>query len=402
MAVGDDTLEFIPTLPIEKMSLMVNDVVYSRWTSARVTLQIDSPFQEFQFSVSEPIDIFFDADNWHIHVGDAVRVYVGGWLVIDGFIDVREAFYDANQHGVMFYGRCYNSNAYESSVRMEGGEVQLQNATFTQIMDRALQGSGTAINAPDDNGTIFPNWTISFGETPWNVGERIKRYIPALRITAEPRGRVWEARASYLGSGGATFIEGNNILSARATIDARQRMAEVHTKGQRPNRDERPGGDHNVEGRAIDGTLSRTQLPRYTAIPIEDPASDKMAQGRAEHELVQRVEDIIHCQIKVYSWFENASGDDPSSWRLYWMYRQYIVSSPMLQMASSPLWSRQVVFEQSEAGSTTTLELASKHALFPYFAHRAPQQLGDPGPSSNIGGQGVPLSDVEQLFAPPE
>ena len=143
MAIGDDGLEFIPTLPAEKMSVVVNGIVYTRWTSARVTLQIDSPFQEFQFSASEPIDVFFDADSWHIRVGDAVKVYVAGWLVIDGFIDVRETFYDANQHGVMFYGRDYNANAYELSVRMEGGSVQMENATCTQIMDRCLQGTGT-------------------------------------------------------------------------------------------------------------------------------------------------------------------------------------------------------------------------------------------------------------------
>ena len=261
-------------------------------------------------------------------------------------------------------------------------------------MGRALEGSGTSISAPDDDGTIFPNFSIAFGETPWNVGERLKRYIPALRITADPRTRVWEARAMYLAPGGATFTEGVNILTARATIDARQWMEKAHTLGQRPNRDERKGGDHNVEGKATDPSLPSTAKPRYVAIPLEDPASDKMANGRAQHELVQRGEDIVHCQIKVYSWFENAGGDDPSQWRLFWIYRPYTVTSPMLQMTSNPLVSRQVVFEQSDAGSTTTIELASKNALFPYFAHRAPASLGTTGPDSNIGGQGVPQSEI--------
>ena len=83
-----------------------------------------------------------------------------------------------------------------------------------------------------------------------------------------------------------------------------------------------------------------------------------------------------------------------SQWRLFWIYRPYTVTSPMLQMTSNPLVSRQVVFEQSDAGSTTTIELASKNALFPYFAHRAPASLGTTGPDSNIGGQGVPQSEI--------
>ena len=253
----------------------------------------------------------------------------------------------------------------------------------------------------DDDGTIFPNFVISFGETPWNVGERIKRYIPALRITSDPRARVWEGRAMYLAAGGATFIEGVNILTARATIDARQWMKEAHAKGQRPNRNERKGGDHNVEGRAIDPTLPATAKPRYMGIPLEDPATDKMAAGRAAHEIVQRGEDIVHCQIKVYSWFEKAGGDDPSRWRLFWMYKPYTVTSPMLQMTNNELVARQVVFEQSDAGSTTTLELASKNALYPYFQHRQPRELGATTPGSNIGGQGVPQELIDQLFAPP-
>lgn len=384
----DDSLPFIPTDQKEKMALYVRGRLYDRWTSARVTLQVDVPFQEFQFSVSEPLDTHFDWDTWHIVVGDPVKVYVGGQMVIDGFIDIREAFYDANSHGVMFYGRSYNANAYESSVRMDGsGECQLINATFTQIMQRALQGTGTSISAPDDDGTIYPNFSISFGETPWNVAERLKRYIPALRVTCKSIERTWEARAAYLAGGGATFIEGENIKSARATIDARGWMAFAHSLGQQPNRDERSVSEANeVEGKAEDGSLPETAKPRYYALPLPDPANQKMAQGAASHELIKRGEDIVHCTVTVWSWFERGGG-------LFWIYKPYTVHSPMLGMDNNPLWARMVSFEQSDAGSTSTLELSSKSALFG-LGHETPAQLGSLGPGTNYAGQGVQVSSI--------
>lgn len=384
----DDSIPFIPTDQKEKMALYVRGRLYDRWTSARVTLLVDAPFQEFQFSVSEPIDTHFDWDSWHIVVGDPVKVLVGGQVAINGFIDIREAFYDANSHGVMFYGRTYPANAYESSVRMEGGECQLINATFTQIMQRALQGSGTSISAPDDDGTIFPNFSISFGETPWNVGERLKRYIPALRITCDALNNTWEARTAFRPAGGSTFIEGENIKSARATIDARMWMETVHSLGQNGNRDEysNPKEANEVECKAQDGSLPETAKPRYYGAPMPDPATKKMACGYANHELIKRGQDIVHCTITVYSWFER-SGER------FKPYGRYTVHSPMLGMDSNPLWARRVQYEQSEAGSTTTIELSSLLSQSS-AVHPPPSTLGSLGPGTNYAGQGVLLSSI--------
>jgi len=393
--VADATIPFITSTPrTERMALIVKGQVYDRWKSARVTLTVDSPFQEFQFSTSEAVDIYMDWDSWNIRTGDPCEVQVGGITVIRGLIDIREAFNDAYQHGVMFYGRDYNANAYESSVRLEEPSVNFINATFTEIMSRALQGSGTSIEASAEiDAIIFPNWAIGFGETPWNVGERLKRYIPGCRITSDPRRRVWQAQIMELGSGSASFVEGKNILSARAVIDSRHWMELVHVKQQRPARDEVSGKEAaEVEGKAVDGSLPETAKPRLLAVAAEDPGTQQTAQGRADHELLERGEDAVHCTIKVYSWWE-------SDGALYWIRNPYTVVSPMLGMDSSPLWARVVVFEQSEAGSTTTLELASKTALTPYWDRRQPINLGARGPNTNYGGQGVVLSAIDAAVA---
>jgi prophage tail gpP-like protein len=390
--VAEITNPFIPSAREEKMTLIVRGAAYDRWKSARVTLQMDSPFQEFQFSTSEPVDIHEDWDQWNIRTGDSCEVLVGGRPVIRGVIDMREAFYDAYQHGVMFYGRDYNCCAYESGVRMDTPSVNFVNATFTPIMSRALQGSGTSIQtvASEADSIVFPNWAIGFGETPWNVGERLKRYIPALRITSNPLQRVWMAETARLGSGGANFVEGKNILSARVLIDSRGWMPFVHVKQQRPARDEVSGQQAaEVDAKVYDNSLPVSAQDRYLPIAAEDPGTQQTAEGRGRHEIIKRGEDAVHCTIRVYTWWEQ-SGE------LYWIRKPYTVLSPMLGMDSSPLVARMVQFEQSEAGSTTTLELMSKNALSPYFEHRQPANLGARGPLTNYGGQGVPLSEIER------
>ena len=336
----------------EYATLVVGGVHYNQWKTVRVKMEVGQAWQEFQFSVAEPIDVHSDFGDWRIQVGDQCQIMLGGVTVIDGTVEVREGAYDANNHGVMFFGRSIGSHAADGSVHMREGN-QTITGTFTDIVSKALQGTCVSLLAPGDDGTVFPNFSINFGETPWHVAERLARFIPGLRVTDTGFGTWVAQRAENVESGGAIFVEGQNILEARATIDITRRFSFFDVRGQRANQqDESPSSTNEVEGYCSDPTVEGC---RWMCISAEEPSTEKMAFGRAQHELAYNAQEIVHADVKVYGWFASPG-------TLFNIRKQYGIYSPMLNL-NRTLWSRVVTFEQNEGGTFTTIELCTPESL---------------------------------------
>lgn len=382
----------MPFPPTEIAVLKVGGREYRNWKSVRVEKRFDMPYCTFQFSTAEPIDIIKSYEQWRIQPGAPATVYLGGQMAITGFIVIREAFYNAEEHEVMFFGQSIGKDATDTSVRVLDG--QQIDGTFTSIVTWALQGTGVSLSAPGDDGKIYPNFNIQQGETPWQVAERLARYQPGMRIYDDGFGTWHAVNASNLPSGAlGNFVEGKNILEARGTIDVTQYMHKINAIGQRPTRDDVSTGDMSVIGKADDPTVPET---RYLLLPCEEPCTQEMVDGRALHEMSFIWQGIIDVEVKVYGWF------DPSG-ALWNIFRPYTITSPMLDLYRRRLISRQVVFEQSDPGATTTtITMCTPEAL------SAKITAIDTGPSvasaQDSGpwyGQGMTLQQVQQAAGNP-
>lgn len=337
----------------EIAELIVEGQVYRNWKSVRVELDVSRPFQTFQFSTAEPIDIREIGELWRIQPHMECEVRLAGISVIKGVIVIREAVFNANEHGVMFFGKSFGTDATDSSVRWEGG--QAIDGTFTSITNLALQGTGVGLDAKGDDGKTYPNFSIQVGETPWSVAERLARYQPGMRVWDNGFG-VWHAYnlSQMLGPNMGEFIEGKNIIEARGTIDVSDAMNTIDAEGQQPTRDNVPTGSMTCRGTATDPTVRPT---RYLRIPCEEPVTQAMVNGRALHELLFIKQGIINIEVKVYGW-QSAPGVifnvSPNQYRIF---------SPILDI-DRVLPCKTVVFEQDDAGgSRTTLHLCTPESL---------------------------------------
>lgn len=351
-----ESLARISLIPIdETCTITVNGVEYRSWKTVRIKLEYGVGWQEFQVTVAEPVDVQHPNDAWQIHVGAMVDVYLAGIHVIHGRVEIRESAYDAHNHGLMLYGRSFECDAVDGSVQFPAGsDTQILDGDFSTIMARALQGTGVGLIIKNVSSPLFKNFSLNFGENPWHVGERLARFIPGLRISGSGFGNWVAEQLQEAPPGDAEFVEGDNILAMHATLDITQQMGFFDARSQTPNQDDSaPGSAAEVRATRTDGSVAQN---RQVMIPCEEPSTQEMCQGRVDQELAYRMMEIVHADVTVHGWLSKAGA-------LFGIGLQYGLYSPMADLERNDLWSKIVTFQQSDAGTTTTIELCTKESL---------------------------------------
>jgi prophage tail gpP-like protein len=355
-----ESLARISNIPIdEACTLIINGTEYRSWKTVRVKLEYGVGFQEFQVTVAEPVDVLHQNDAWQIHTGAPVDVYLSGIRVIQAKVEIRETAYDAHNHGLMLYGRSFECDAVDGSVQFPPGqETQILDGDFAQIMTRALQGTGVGLIVKNVQSPLFKNFSLNFGENPWHVGERLARFIPGLRITGNGFGSWIAEQVQDAPGGGAEFVEGENIIAMHATLDITHLIGHYDARSQTPNQDDSaPGSAAEVRATYDDPSVTPN---RQLMIPCEEPSTQEMAQGRCTQDWMYRTQEIVHADITVHGWLSKAGA-------LFGIGLEYALFSPMADLNRSDLWSRQVVFQQSDAGTTTTIQLCTMESLTGHF-----------------------------------
>lgn len=383
-----DTRRFPPE---EIAELVVGGQVFRNWKSVRVNLEWGRPYQEFQFTAAEPIDIRTGdtLDDWRIRPGMFCEIFLGGVSVIGGKIEIREGVYNDKEHGVMFYGRSWGSTGSDASVRKDVPDQQ--DGTYTSIVNACLVGTGVTLNSPGDNGVTHPNWSLSKGETPWMVSEKLARFVPGMVVGDNGYG-TWNAfNIGQCQGGEFIFLEGNNIKEARGTIDITHRAGIVEAIGNPVVKDSTTSqGARELFSRQVDPTVEPS---RYVLAIVEEPATQALVDNRARQEYAARLIAIIHATVTTYGWFESPG-------KLFGIYRMYRINSPMLGL-NRKLWSRVVTFEQDDAkGTRTTVELCTPESITGLIVTAEQSDSIGPGSKPNWLGQGVQQGDIE--FRPGE
>lgn len=375
-----ESLARISLIPVEEScTVVVDDVEYRSWKTVRVDLEVGRGWQEFQVTVAEPVDVINPNAAWQISVYADVDIQLAGITVIHGKVWIRETAYDAHNHGLMLYGRSSECDAVDGSVQFPPGEeTQIIDGDFGTIMARALQGTGVGLILKNVSSPLFKNFSINFGETPWHVGERLARFIPGLRITGNGFGSWVAQQMGAADPGDAEFVEGENILAMHATLDITPLMGHYDARSQRPNQDdEAPGAAAEVRA-TLDDSSRGAAYTRQLMIPCEEPSTQEMCTGRVRQEWVYRTMEIVHADVTVHGWLSKAGA-------LFGIRLQYGLYSPMAQLSRNDLWSRKVVFQQSDAGTTSTIELCTAESLTGTFS-ALPSDVAD---QSQYYGQGV-------------
>jgi len=350
--------------PTEIAILNINGGLFRDWESVWVRQTFDEPPNyKFRFTCSEGSPIAKNYALLQIKPGDHCSITLAGQPAFTGRVTTRQVFYDAHRHHVEIQGASYDVVATDVSAVHPTHEENKKN--FTQFAQK-LFGS---INVPfSTEGSIpgiqFPRISIMYNQRVYDAVEQLARHVGVHMTSDATQGGV-VAFSGTRGGGGATFVEGKNILEGREII-SNLSYAGQYAGGMLPAGDQKNGPDvHSVPFVDSSGSPSGgggggpsgVQQSGKDGTDMGMPAwiQDQMKM-RTQYEGQKIDEDAIWVTVTVQGWLMNGGLYGPPG-------SQMTVNSPMLMMQGKSLMAKAITFTQdSFEGTRTTIELVNPAA----------------------------------------
>lgn len=330
--------------------------LYDNWTTVSVTRTYGSPTSEFVFSCAEPSSGTNAKKLIKLKPNDRAQIFLAGIQVIDGFIEIRNAGYDANQHQVLVQGRSKVCDIVDSSADPR----EYKGYKLDAIVRGLLKPHGLNLvtkSLPAEAQKAIKAFRTHHGETAWEAIERLGR-MRGVIFTDDKDGNLVMSQVENQGSSVADFVEGVNILAASAMLRSEGMFGRLQVSGQDRGSDEKNGAA--VAQISALATNPGTRANRQLIMLAEEPLDTKDAQARADREMAETVARQVEAIITVPGW----TRPDGALWDVA---DHCTVKSPMLfptRDGSLDLAIRQVNFVQSAPGQTlTTLSLCLPNAL---------------------------------------
>jgi prophage tail gpP-like protein len=331
----------------EIATIEVNGKYFTNWTSMRIENRVTDTHPIFMFELTEqsPIPV-----AWYLTdmaPGAQVKVWLGGYLAITGIITERHVAFDANSHAVRIVGagRTYDTVNSTAPLSQIGGH---DNQNLQQIADSLIAHLGLSTKLIGDvDLTPFENAHVLPGET---IITTVERYAKQRRVIigSDEKGNMLliGPHAAVASDVVEHLVEGINMLRANAVVIDDSRYRDMFATAQQHGNDEHNGDAANKQVAHASGSSSRN---RQMVFPTEISDIPHGVEQRVQMEKVFTEGSVLEAHITVQGWFRK----DGNPWRAgeyYW------TESPSL-ILDRLLGARGAIYEQSDAGTTTTLEM---------------------------------------------
>jgi prophage tail gpP-like protein len=346
----------------EIATLEVRGSLFTNWTSVRVEQKVTEAFPVFQFECTEETPVPLTINGAQFVPGDVVRVYLGGMPAVFGYITERHVGYDAAEHGVKLVGCGDTVDLVESSVPLE----KLGNhdgKSVTQLARDLSEHLGVNIfERGSVDGTPFENIQVQPGETPMQVIERYAK-MRDIVIGSNANGGLLLI-GPHSAEASDVLWEDTHILRANAVVRDNMVHKQYLAIGQNKGDDSANGDPENKQIAIRPGTSTRN---RHLVV-VADVADKKHGvEQRAAMEEVFTEGSYIEAQITVQGWYKDNNLSD-EIWRAG---EYYVVDSPSLILNNTVLGCAACIYEQSDAGTTTTMQLVKPIHMNGMFNFRA-------------------------------
>jgi len=332
----------------EIASLEVRGQIYTNWTSVRVEQKWTESFPVFQFECTEEASVPLTIQGAQFVPGDIVRVFLGGYPAVFGYITERHVGYDANNHGVRLIGCGDTIDLVDSSVpldKLDGHDGK----SVTQLANDLAAHLGVNIHTKGDvDNTPFKNIQVQPGETPMQAIERYAK-MRSIVIGSMANGGLLLIGEHPVQTSGY-LVESGNILRANAVVRDNKIYKRTFSVGQDSGSDEANGDPQNKQVATRDGTSTRN---RHLVVVADVADTMHGIKRRADMEYVFTQGSEIEAQITVQGWFKDANLSE-EIWRAG---EYYAVTSPSLIMYDEVLGCAGCTYEQNDGGTTTTMTM---------------------------------------------
>lgn len=190
------------------------------WLNTQVIRGLELTPSNFSISLTER---FPNSFNEAVVVpGSTCQVYLGGDLILTGYIDQYLPSYDARTHFVRISGRSNTEDIVDSSFLAEQStDWQIAQGTMLkQAVKKILEkfaNVGLSMSEADDVAIPRP-YQITPGETVWSVIETLCRMCSRL-LWDDQNGNLVIGQVTTSDRAGSSLVEGQNVEAAVARID---------------------------------------------------------------------------------------------------------------------------------------------------------------------------------------
>ncbi len=345
----------ISTIIQDKISIMVNNMIYHSWTAASVSRGIENPAGSFQLSLCEnSADAILKID---INEYDKVVVLVGITPIMTGFIDKITPSYDAEQTSLDITGRSKTAHLVDCSAINSPGQWRGQKAE--KIIEEICTPFDISVKCEVNTGATLDDFQLQQGETCWDAIERICR-LRGLLAYDDEYGNLILSQASNILFPDTIFHEFESnlsqILSASAQKTGGNRYSDYIIKGQAAGNDE----DNGINVSSPKSQTTDASVPCFRPLLIVSEGQNKTAgcKKRAEFERASRAGQSLEVQYTIDSW-TSPMGHIWQSNRRIAVIDDYLKVNAML-LISEINWSTSL-----EQGAQTQLILKPPYAFLP-------------------------------------
>jgi prophage tail gpP-like protein len=344
----------------EIAEVRVNGQKFRDWKTVAVSATYLEPVRQCVLQTVEPRASGKGWSALPIVPGASATVALAGSSVINGKVSVRQASYNAQQHGLQIVIVSPAQAAVKSSVQVKPG--QFKNHTLQQIGNSLLQPFGLSFQFP--NGVPpgadkpFPKVNLGFGETVFSFLESLSR-MRNVYLRDDADGNIVATRATGNESPVGGLVEGKNIKSATAVLRDDYVLSKINIVGQKPGNDSAYGdAARDVSATANTDAGDNT----YGSQMMEHPGDKQDAAMRADREMGENMATTVDVTVVVRGWLLT----DGSLW-IDHLGQAVSVKSPMLfPQKMDPLFIRAVTHRQADGaqqGTETELNLCLQNGL---------------------------------------
>lgn len=335
---------------------------FENWETVWVHREFPGEYAKFRFTFSEEDPAKAAWTLLQIKPGDFCKIWLAGELAVTGFVYERQAFAEANTHGVLVQGQSLPGDTTLTSIMEESSSLNGKNLIEqAKVLFRpynigvVAQGEQKWITLPFDRVQISP------GESPSHFIEKQARKRAAF-VGDDENGNlvIHGGNSSSLPSGAmAALIEGENIQWERSTIIDLEAMSMGLAFGESYQNDPHWGKKYNRSKYVVmNPKVTRYKPYKFQVENTLNPLMfEKELEIRAKYEMAWRDGTQVILDVGVYGWLKPTGG----LWKCG-PDKAVSVHAPMM-MITEDLICREVTFKQdNQEGTMTVLKLVNQAA----------------------------------------
>ena len=214
----------MPTCSPDTVTIQVGTTSFQGWQTVTITKSCESMPNNWSVSASAE---FLDGDALAgTSPGQACLIYIGGDLVITGWIDRRSIPIDAHNRQVILSGRGITRNLVDCSAdlvydpALRGGMINGVN-TLGVAQTLCKPYGIKARSAAPDLGPPIPQFQVMLGETPYQIIESMARYAGYLVYEDETGALVLDRVGTKIHASGFSLPGNIEAINAERSVDQR-------------------------------------------------------------------------------------------------------------------------------------------------------------------------------------